>query len=84
MGAQFCQALRIQVKVVPRPAPLFFHQTSGLQYLQVLGYRGAAHGELPGQFAYGLGPAPQQVDNSLPRGVRQRAQHLGSVSHTLR
>ena len=68
---------------MPGAAPFFFHQTGGLQHLQVLRYSRAAYGKLLGELAHCRGPLPQQVDNTLPGRVGERAQHLPTVSHTL-
>ncbi len=71
------------MKVMAGAPPFFFHQTDGLQYLQVLRNGGTAYGKLAGQFADRGRLPPQQVEDRLASGVGERAQHLPSVSHTL-
>lgn len=64
-------------------APFLLHQTDGLQHTQVLRDSGTAYGKLAGQFADRGRLAPQQVEDCMPGRVRERPQHLPSVSHTL-
>lgn len=65
-----------------RAPPFFFHQAGGLQHLQVLRNGGTADGKTAGEFPHGGGLPPEQVENGLAGGVRERAEHLPSVSHT--
>jgi len=67
-----------------RAPPFLFHQAGGSQHLQVLRDGGTADGKAAGKFAYRGRLPPEQVEDRLARGVRQRAEHLPSVSHTLR
>ncbi len=63
-------------------APFFLDQADRLQRLKMLRHSGTRDGQPPGQFAHRRWTLPQQVDDSLARGVRKGAQHLRSVSHT--
>jgi hypothetical protein len=83
VGTQLRQTFGIEVKVVAGAPPFFFHQTDRLQHLQVLGDSGTAYGKLAGQFADRGGLPPQQVEDGLAGRVRERPQHLPSVSHAL-
>ena len=66
------------------PAALLFQQACGLQDLQMLRYRRPAHRQLTGELSDGRRPPAQQVNHVLAGGVGEGAQHLQSVSHTLR
>jgi hypothetical protein len=82
--AQFREALGVQAEVVAGSATLFFQQARGLEDLQVLRYGRPAYWKLAGQFTDRRRAAAQQIDDGLAGGVGERAEHLRSVSHTLR
>lgn len=67
-----------------RAAPLFLHEASEFEHLEVLRDGGTADRKAAGELADGGRPAPEQVDDRLTGGVGERAEHLPSVSHTLR
>lgn len=67
-----------------RATPLFLHQASEFEYLEVLRDGGTADRKAAGELADGGRPAPEQVDEGLTGGIGERTEHLPSVSHTLR
>ncbi len=63
--------------------PFFLHQADGFQHLQMLRDGRPADGKLGSQFTHRGRPLSQQVENSLAGRIREGAQQLPSVSHTL-
>ena len=64
-------------------APFFLYQADGFQHLEMLRDGRPADRKLCSQFTHRGGPLAQQVENSLAGRIRERAQQLPSVSHTL-
>ena len=60
------------------------YQTRGFQHLKMLGYGRAADGQPVRQFADGGRPLSEQIEHSLPGGIRESSQQLLCVSHILR
>jgi hypothetical protein len=63
--------------------PFFFYQTSRLQHLQMLRYGGAAYGKPCRQLADRGRALPQQIENGLASGIRERIEQFSMVSHDL-
>jgi len=83
VGAQLGQVFGVQPEIVPRAAPFFLHQSGGLQGLQMLRYGWAGDRKVASQLADRRRALAKEIDNGLARGMREGAQQLPSVSHTL-
>ena len=67
-----------------RATPLFLNEAHELEHLEVLRDGGTADRKAAGELADGGRPAPEQMDEGLTGRIGERAEHLPSVSHTLR